>query len=193
MGHSKVEKALSRERIVTAASKQIRGEGLESISIADLMSQAKLTHGGFYGHFPSRSALIAAALERALAEGEAASLAATSKKGPRTIKSIVNAYLSPAHRDDAASGCAIAALAGDVGRADSKVRQAMRRQLEKTFEETRGLLGDGPDANGSAMAIWCTMVGAIMLSRVFKGDERSDAILRAARKIILELEAEAKA
>ena len=89
MGHSQAEKAQSRERIVTAAARQIREGGLESISIVELMKEAELTHGGFYGHFPSRSALIAAALERALFDGEAASVAATSRKGSRTLKSIV--------------------------------------------------------------------------------------------------------
>jgi TetR/AcrR family transcriptional repressor of nem operon len=47
------------------------------VSIADLMKTANLTQGGFYGHFPARSALIAAALDRALSDGEAAALEAS--------------------------------------------------------------------------------------------------------------------
>ena len=76
MGHSRMEKADSRERILDAAARRIRQDGLESVSIAELMKAANLTHGGFYGHFRSRAALIAAALERALERGEAASLLA---------------------------------------------------------------------------------------------------------------------
>ena len=192
MGHSQAEKAQSRERIVTAAARQIREGGLESISIVELMKEAELTHGGFYGHFPSRSALIAAALERALFDGEAASVAATSRKGSRTLKSIVNSYLSPDHRDDAGAGCAIAALAADVGRADPEVREIMMRRMELYFSEISRVIGDVPEADKLAMSIWCTMVGAIMLSRVFKGDERSDLILRMARKTILEQEKNAR-
>ena len=192
MGHSQAEKAQSRERIVTAAARQIREGGLESISIVELMREAELTHGGFYGHFPSRSALIAAALERALFDGEAASVAATSRKGSRTLKSIVNSYLSPAHRDDAGAGCAISALAADVGRADPEVREIMMRRMELYFSEISRVIGDVPEADKLAMSIWCTMVGAIMLSRVFKGDDRSDVILRMARKTILEQEKNAR-
>ena len=188
MGHSQSEKAQSRERILAAASRQIRECGLESVSIAELMKQADLTHGGFYGHFPSRSALIAAALERALFDGEAASVAVTSRKGLRTLKSVVNSYLSPAHRDDAGEGCAIAALAADVGRADPEVREIMMRRMELYFGEISRVLGDVPEADKLAISMWCTMVGAIVLSRVFKGDERSDVILRMARKTILEQE-----
>ena len=192
MGHSQAEKAQSRERIVTAAARQIREGGLESISIVELMREAELTHGGFYGHFPSRSALIAAALERALFDGEAASVAATSRKGSRTLKSIVNSYLSPAHRDDAGAGCAISALAADVGRADPEVRKIMMRRMELYFSEISRVIGDVPEADKLAMSSWCTMVGAIMLSRVFKGDDRSDVILRMARKTILEQEKNAR-
>lgn len=193
MGHSQVEKAQSRERIIAAAARQIRESGLESISIAELMKQVDLTHGGFYGHFSSRSALIAAALERALFEGEAASVAATSRKGARTLKSVVDSYLSPTHRDNPGTGCAIAALAEDVGRADPEVRQIMMRRMELYFGELSRVLGDVPEADKLAMSIWCTMVGAIVLSRVFKDDERSNVILRMARKAILEQEKNARA
>ena len=186
MGHSQTEKAESRERIITAAARQIREGGLESVSIGELMKKAKLTHGGFYGHFSSRSALIAGALERALFEGEAASIAATSRRGPRTLKSIVNSYLSPAHRDDAGTGCAISALAADVGRSDAEVREIMMRRLDLYFSEISQVIGPVPEAKDRAISIWCTMVGAITLARVFKGDERSDDILRTARKAILD-------
>lgn len=192
VGHSQAEKAESRERIIANAARQIREGGLESVSIAELMKTAKLTHGGFYGHFPSRSALIAAALERALAEGEAASRAASSAKGAPTLKSIVNSYLSPAHRDRAGSGCAISALAGDVGRADAEVRAIMRERLEQYFDRTATAIGDDRAAQELAVSAWCTMVGAIMLSRVFKGEEKADQILRQARKSILELEQHAR-
>jgi TetR/AcrR family transcriptional repressor of nem operon len=188
VGHSQAEKARSRERIVRAAARQIREGGLESVSIGELMKKAKLTHGGFYGHFESRSALIAAALERALFDGEAASVAATGRKGSRTLKSIVNSYLSPAHRDDAGAGCAIAALAADVGREEQKVRDIMMQRLELYFSEISRVIGDTPQSEEAAISTWCTMVGALMLSRVFKGDERSDMILRTARKAILEQE-----
>lgn len=188
MGHSRAEKAQSRERIVTAAARQIREGGLDSVSIAELMKQADLTHGGFYGHFPSRSALIAAALERALFDGEAASVAATSRKGPRTLKSVTHSYLSAAHRDEPGTGCAIASLAADVGREDAEVREIMMRRLDLYFGDISRLIGDVPEADKLATSIWCTMVGAIMLARVFKGDERSDVILRLARQSILEQE-----
>ena len=189
VGHSQLEKAESRERILDAAARQIRQTGLESVSIAELMKAANLTHGGFYGHFKSRAALIAAALERALERGEAAFVAAKSAKGG-TVKSIVNSYLSPAHRDNTGEGCAIAALSGEVGRAeDEEVRDRMAQSLERAFQDMAKAMGDGPGAEEAAIAAWCSMVGALTLSRVLRGTERADQILKVARRSVLDLEA----
>ncbi|HEX7759729.1 MAG TPA: TetR/AcrR family transcriptional regulator [Caulobacteraceae bacterium] len=190
MGHSRAEKAESRDRILDAAARQIRVGGLDSVSIADLMKAANLTHGGFYGHFASRAALIAAALDLALDRGEAAFVAANPAQGGNTVKSIVNRYLSPAHRDATGEGCAISALAGDVGRAeDNELRVRMAKRLEHSFEDMTEAMGGDPGAEEAAVAAWCAMVGAITLSRVFQGTDRSDQILRMARQSILDLEA----
>ena len=190
MGHSRAEKAESRERILDAAARQIRQGGLQSMSIAQLMNAANLTHGGFYGHFASRSALIAAALERAVELGEAAFVAAKPADAGSTVKSIVNRYLSPAHRDSAAEGCAIAALASDVGRENNPgVRKSMAQRLEQNFADMTKAMGNGPGAEAVGVATWCAMVGALTLSRVFEG-KRSDDILRMTRQSILDLEAQ---
>ena len=190
MGHSRADKAESRERILDVAARQIREGGLDSVSIAEIMKAANLTHGGFYGHFPSRAALIAAALDRALDRGEAAFAAAKIPNAPLTVKSIVNGYLSPAHRDDTRDGCAIAALSGDVGRSeDDDVRNQMMRRLEQSFEDMAKAMGGSPKAEAAAVTAWCAMIGAVSLSRVFLGTRRSDEILRTVRQSILDLDA----
>lgn len=189
MGHSRADKAQSRENIIAAAAKQIREGGLDSLSIGELMRSVNLTHGGFYGHFSSRSALIAAALERALEDGEKASLASTTTKGRRTLKSVAKSYLSPFHRDHIAEGCAVSALASDVARADKEVRIIMQARLERFFEETSALLGDDPAARAEALKAWCMMTGALSLARIFEGQETSNEILKTALDAILEREA----
>jgi len=189
MGHSKAEKAQSRKRILAAASTRIREAGLDGISVGEIMKSVNLTHGGFYGHFASRDALVAAALEQALAEGESASAAYAGEMGSMTVKSIVNTYLSPAHRDHPSSGCAIPTLAGEVGRADPEVRAIMAQQLNKSFEVMGEALGEtGEDSEQFAVSAWSMMVGAMMISRIMKDDPMADRVLALARKSILELE-----
>ncbi len=60
MGHSKAAKEKSHRRIVKTAAARFRERGLDGIGLADLMKEADLTHGGFYGHFDSREELAAA-------------------------------------------------------------------------------------------------------------------------------------
>lgn len=188
MGHSRAEKALSRKRILAAAATRIREAGLDGISVGELMKSVNLTHGGFYGHFESRAHLIAAALEQALAEGEQASAAHSNEHGGMTVKSIVNSYLSPTHRDHPSSGCAIPTLAGEVGRADPEVRAIMAQQLVKSFDTMADSLGDGGrDQEQFAIAAWSMMVGAMMISRIMADDPQADRVLSLARKSVLEL------
>ena len=173
---------------MAAASARIREAGLEGISVGELMNSVNLTHGGFYGHFDSRADLLAAALEQALAEGETVSATHAGKRGKMTVKSIVNSYLSPAHRDNPETGCAIPTLAGEVGRAEPEMRAIMAQQLIKSFEIMAEVLGDdATDSEQFAMSAWSMMVGAVMISRVLEDDPRADKVLAMARKSILEL------
>ena len=190
MGHSKAEKAQSRKRILAAAATRIRESGLDGISVGEIMKSVNLTHGGFYGHFESRAHLIAAALEQALAEGEQASAAHAGERGAMTVKSIVNSYLSPVHRDHPSSGCAMPTLAGEVGRAEPEVRAIMAQQLAKSFEVLEEALGEaGQETEQFAASAWSMMVGAMMISRVFADDPMADRVLAHARNSILELAA----
>ena len=63
---SREQAAQNRERIVEAAAHLFRERGFDGIGVADLMKEAGLTHGGFYGHFSSKDALFAEASARAL-------------------------------------------------------------------------------------------------------------------------------
>ncbi|WP_421836745.1 TetR/AcrR family transcriptional regulator [Novosphingobium sp.] len=192
MGHSRAEKAQSRKRILAAAATRIREAGLEGISVGELMKSVNLTHGGFYGHFESRAHLIAAALEQALADSDKAVAAHLGEKGDLTVKSIVNSYLSPAHRDHPSSGCAIPTLASEVSRADPEVRAIMAQQLAKGFGIIGEALGEtkgeaNPDTEQFAASAWSMMIGAMMISRIMAGDPLADRVLAHARKSILEL------
>lgn len=189
MGHSQAEKAQNRERILAEAARQIRQDGLDAVSVGTLMRSVGLTHGGFYGHFESREALLAEALERALQEGEAKAGAQTSGVTPR-YASIVRGYLSRTHRDARDSGCAIAALGADVAREGAGLREVMTSHVEMSIDTMATALGG--DEDRAIMAV-SAMVGALMLSRVVADPARSDAILRTVRSQLAELGAEREA
>ncbi len=186
MGHSQRDKAINRERILQAAARLVRDQGLESVGIASLMRSVNLTHGGFYGHFDSRSALLAAALQQALEDGRAASRSATSPT-PATddrggFEAFVRAYLSRSHRDTRQSGCAVAALASDVARADKASREVMAHHVKGFADRLAAWLGSTPDARFAVSAL----VGGLLLARVMVDEAESDAWLMAVKEGLLD-------
>ncbi|MFP5514702.1 MAG: TetR family transcriptional regulator, partial [Alphaproteobacteria bacterium] len=58
---SKEQAAENRRRVVEVASALFRERGFNGIGVADLMKEAGLTHGGFYGQFASKEDLAAEA------------------------------------------------------------------------------------------------------------------------------------
>src|SRR5437660_9933812 len=109
---SRKEAEANRERVVEVASALYRKHGFDGIGVADIMKRAGLTHGGFYGHFPSKDDLAAEITSRVLGrEGWLERL--TGKRRP-TMADVVRNYLSPRHRDDPGHGCLLAAPGSDV-------------------------------------------------------------------------------
>ncbi len=184
MGHSQAEKAKNRERILAEAAEQIRETGLEALSVGKLMQKVNLTHGGFYGHFPSRSDLIAQALKRALDAGEAAARASRDPGRSRSFSAMVKSYLSRTHRDSRKTGCAISALLSDVGRADEQSRSVMETYIEDFIASVASALENNED-DSEAIAAVSAMIGALAISRVITDPKRSDAILRAVKEHVI--------
>src|ERR1700687_4057878 len=116
MGYSRAQKAKTHERIIKLASKRFREEGLAGIGIAELMKEAGLTVGGFYKHFKSRDDLVAEAVGSALELWKRQVDGAASGGPAVTYESLVDGYLSEAHRDHPGTGCVVSALAGDIAR-----------------------------------------------------------------------------
>jgi len=181
MGHSKVEKAESHERIVKVEAGVFRELGVDGISVADLMQCAGLTHGGFYRHFGSRDDLVAEAVERALKDGSAVADAVAAN--PRsTIDAVVDAYLSLAHRDNVASGCAVTALANDVARSTERARSAYSLQVGRYVDLIMRLIEPMPQKKrrAAALAALATLVGAVSMARAVNDERLSREILKSA-------------
>src|SRR5471032_1275289 len=109
MGFSQAQKAESRQRVLDTAARQIREGGIEALGVADCMRSAGLTHGAFYGHFPSRDALIDEALGLAIKQGQKRIdvLATDAKKRAQTpLQAIAEAFLSERHVKNPGNGCA---------------------------------------------------------------------------------------
>lgn len=187
------DKTASHERIVRAAAQKIRSEGVARLSVAALMGEAGLTHGGFYRHFDSREDLIDAAVTAALTDGSRYTSATDESTGD-PLSGIVNAYLSPTHRDEPENGCAVAALSADVARASSSARaaytQRVRTNIQALTEALEQKLGlDEVDARKEAITTLAAMVGAVVMARAATG-ELSDELLSTTREALIDRTAE---
>ena len=188
------KKEETRERILRAAARAIRQRGYEGVVVAEVMKDAGLTHGGFYAHFESREALLAAAAEQTALESAQALAVALAKAAPgKEFMALVDAYLADNHVTAAEQGlgCAIAAAGTEVPRQGPGVRRAVTRRIKDLIGLVERQLPDwGTEvAHEKAMGVVATLVGALMLARAVDDAQLSKAIRKSARELVRETRA----
>jgi TetR/AcrR family transcriptional repressor of nem operon len=172
--------AANREKVLRAAGTLFRQHGFDGVGVDDIMKRAGLTHGGFYGQFPSKEDLVAEACAGVLGnERWVEKLTGTPKPSPAAL---IRAYLSPDHRDDPGDGCLMAALGSDVVRQPRAVRRAFTDGFRGRVDALLKLLpGRSAEARRKrALATMTGLVGALILSRAVDDPKLSDEILDAA-------------
>lgn len=172
----------NRRNVVDVASRRFLEQGLSGANIAGIMKEVGLTHGGFYAQFDSKDALEAEAVSSALARS-ARRWRRWSENAKAPLREIFARYLSKSHCDNPAAGCALAALAGEVGRSSNR---ALKKSFARGVGELAGILADANDGGPRArreksLAQLSAMVGAVMLARAVDDPKLADEILRAAR------------
>jgi TetR/AcrR family transcriptional repressor of nem operon len=180
---SRQQMAANRERLLEIAARLFRERGFEGVSVAEVMQQAGLTHGGFYGHFASKEALAAEAATHALAQTSSRWKATLEDSGADGLTRIVDAYLSQRHRDHPGAGCAIAALGPELARQADPVRNAFASELENLIAVLASFL-PGTKRRQRAQALLAQLVGAIVLARALGRSVQSAEILEAVRAAI---------
>ena len=178
-------KDVTHERIVEAAARAIRRSGYDGTSVADIMKEAGLTHGGFYAHFASREAMLAEAADRAGAEAAALSARVVAAGPPgQARRRLLQAYLSKEHVKNREIGCPFAALGSEMPRQAAEVRGAATRRIKEMIDIFSRQSPDWgqPGAHEQALVAVATMVGTLLLARAVDDPKLSDALLKAALK-----------
>ncbi len=184
----KAQVAAHRERIIDTALQLFRAHGFDGVGVAELMKQAGLTHGGFYGHFASKEALAAECCSTGLARMADKWRRVPQRHPQAPLAAMMRRYLTLQHRDDPGNGCPLPALAVDVARQSPAVRHAFTAALRPFID----LLSDwqpAGDADGEdnpdavrrrrALATLAAMVGAMVLARAVDDDGLAAEILDA--------------
>jgi TetR/AcrR family transcriptional regulator, transcriptional repressor for nem operon len=160
----------NRRTILEAASRLFRERGFEAVTVAEVMQAAGLTHGGFYGYFASKDALIAGALADVLSR---------RPEPPGDLAVFAADYLSATHRDNRAGGCPTAALAAETIRLPGGPRTEMTSGVRRQIERLSRIAPGKTEAQKRQAAIgsWAAMVGAMILARVSDDPALSGEIL----------------
>lgn len=169
---SQAEAKINRERVVAAASRLFRENGVAKVGIADVMKSIGLTQGGFYKQFASKAALVEEAAAKAFADNLQDLVALDQAAGEHQAAwdSLLESYFSIEHRDNPGNGCPAAGFAGDVAREPEH-----RETYAKGVQELAGWIAPGD----AGLAAYASLVGGILLARATAGTPLSEQILQA--------------
>ena len=181
MRYPESHKESVRTRIVRAASRALRAEGIDGVSIPQLMKLVGLSHGGFYVHFRDRDELVAEAITDAGQERAELMVAEGTKPPAERFRG----YLSKAHVDHPEFACVLATLGTEAPRQAAPVRRAFARVGRGFLRRIETVLHpkSEPDAlSDEALETAARIVGAVVLARIVQDDALADRILEAAHR-----------
>ena len=182
MGSSQADKAASHDRIVKAASRRIRRDGIDKVSVAQLMNQAGLTHGGFYRHFDSRDDLVAEAIDAALAQGSERVHAAAEARRRGRARRDHRCLPQPAASRQAGNRLR-GSCAPDRQRPRRRACQGGIFAATATFLDLLAELTPARDRNERHL-ILAALVGALLLARAVDDPDLSDEILESTARAL---------
>lgn len=194
MKKSKAETAETRKRIVEAASKAFRSQGIEATGVAEIMSAAGLTHGGFYRHFSSKEQLVAEAIAMSpkdlVADSEAA-----AEEGVEAMLRVLQEYVTPQYRDATAEGCPLAAIGSELVRADGTTRHVATEGFLRIIRAWTPFMRakTGEDPADVSISLLTNMIGALTIARMVDDPELSRRILEITKQRIASCVTAAKA
>jgi TetR/AcrR family transcriptional regulator, transcriptional repressor for nem operon len=177
MRYSKDHKQMTRQRIVEAAGRRFKQDGIDGAGVATVMSDAGLTNGAFYGHFTSKEDLVANVLADQLrAQRQSFDAQPSDRAG---LEGFIRSYLSPEHRDQCADGCPSAALVDEIVRRPAATKRVFTEELTRTMDDIASRLdpAHAEAARADALALFGYMLGTLQLARALTDRELSDRLL----------------
>jgi AcrR family transcriptional regulator len=170
--YGKDHKQATRRRIIEAAGRRLKRDGIDGSGVATLMADVGLTNGAFYAHFDSKEDLVAMTVADQLREQR-------ETFSTQSFEEIVRGYLSIEHREDREGGCPSAALLDEIARSSDAVKRAYTHgQLAIIDDAAARLAPDDPEsARARALGAFALMVGTLQFSRALADQRLADEVL----------------
>ena len=171
MGRSSQEQALkNRQKIVECAARLFREFGVDNISVAEVMSGADMTIGGFYKHFESKDALVEEVFSLTFDQSSTTWRQVSERNfddpGLRSA-AIVDYYLKKKGPDQA---CPMIAFASHVTTeaADESSRESYRSGTEALYSQFLDHMAKAradQSSDQEAKVLFAAMIGARLLAQ----------------------------
>lgn len=180
-----------RKKIIDSARRLFNRRGFESVSLAEIMAGAGLTHGGFYSYFKSKSDLYAEVLGcfftdpewKNCWEGVHVDLSSTDVGAQ-----VVRAYLSRQHFEDVENSCPMVALPTDVGRSGMSARRAFETVFKAMVSVLeRSLIQNGRRRHTTAQSIAALAIGGMVVARTMVDRALADELRAGCIAVALDL------
>jgi AcrR family transcriptional regulator len=170
--YGKEHKQATRRRIIEAAGRRLKRDGIDGSGVATLMADAGLTNGAFYAHFDSKEDLVSTTVADQLREQR-------ETFDALSLEEIVRGYLSVEHRDDIEGGCPSAALLDEIARSSESVKRAYTDGQLAIIDDVAARLApeDPRSARVQALGVFALMVGTLQVSRALADRSLADAVL----------------
>jgi AcrR family transcriptional regulator len=170
--YGKEHKQATRRRIIEAAGRRLKRDGIDGSGVATLMADAGLTNGAFYAHFDSKEHLVSTTVADQLRKQR-------QTYSAQSLEEIVRGYLSIPHRDDIEGGCPSAALLDEIARSSDAVKRAYTDGQVAIIDDAAARLApdDPQSARVRTLGVFALMVGTLQVSRALADRRLADDVL----------------
>jgi AcrR family transcriptional regulator len=180
-----------KRQIIDSARRLFNRHGFENVSIAQIMTHAGRTHGGFYSYFKSKSDLYAEVLDCFFTNPEWEhcwkGVNVDLSKG-NVGEQIVRAYLSRGHFEDVENSCPMVALPTDVSRSDASARRAFQTVYRAMVDVLERSMPKGrAQRRAVAQATAAMCIGGMIVARTVMDRHVADELRESCLRIALGL------
>lgn len=179
-------KDATTQRILESARQVFNMKGFSEATIAEIMSGAGLSHGGFYRHFSSKSELYGEAIRQFLCQEkperwQAKQAECADAKIKTTARRVIDAYFSRDHFDEHETCCPLIGLPSAASRGRGQIKKAYQEVVEKLLEIFEAEL-DPPGKRERALVLTALCVGGMVPARGVDASSFADQIRAASHQ-----------
>jgi AcrR family transcriptional regulator len=169
-----------RKELLKSSAALVKTNGFAATGVDALMAVAGVTSGAFYSNFGSKNELLKAVIEHELSAMRDAWAANPHNTPEAWLEFELDRYLTLSHVQRPGTGCAVPALAAEIGRGDPEVKALFEQEQRKGVE----LMAEKLGSETLAWAVIAQMAGTIMMARAMPTKKAQQEVLNAGKRFL---------